>query len=206
MTTGNAIESLVQDHERVRGLMNRIDATTSRGASTRLKLLAQLEMELKIHSKVEEEVFYPAFLDAARNDDERQLFFRSTEEHHIVDMFFPEIKANVKNDEQFRAKMQVLRELIEHHAGEEEKEMFPRARTLFDRNEMANLSTAAARRREKLLAQWKNPLTRPLKKIHSAVEKVVPTAVKNAKGKLLAAAAPSRRKVADRGARRPSAR
>ena len=57
----NAITLLEKDHETVRGLLDKLDATTERAGETREKLLAKIEQELKVHTKIEEEIFYPAY-------------------------------------------------------------------------------------------------------------------------------------------------
>jgi len=53
---------------------------------------------------------------------------------------------------EFAAKAKVLKDLVEHHAGEEEKEMFPRARKLMDKDELQTLGEQLARRKEELKA------------------------------------------------------
>jgi len=50
--------------------------------------------------------------------------------------------------EQFAAKAKVLKELVEHHAEEEEAEMFPRARKLMDREELVRLGGEMAKAKE----------------------------------------------------------
>ena len=42
---------------------------------------------------IEEEIFYPAYLDAVRTRDDKELYFEALEEHHVVDLVMPEIKA-----------------------------------------------------------------------------------------------------------------
>lgn len=57
----NAIELLKKDHETVKDLLNKLEETTERAVQTRKKLLARIEQELKIHTELEEQIFYPAF-------------------------------------------------------------------------------------------------------------------------------------------------
>ena len=177
----NAISSLRADHTKVKKLLAELERTTERGVKTRTELVREIEMELKIHSKLEEEMFYPAFKAAAKKKDDKELFFEATEEHHVVDMVLPELKATSPKSEQFGAKAKVLKELIEHHIKEEENEMFARARTLMSDSELRELGNMMQARREMLIAEWSNPITRPIQKIASALHKVTPTSVKNAK-------------------------
>lgn len=144
----DAIAQLKADHEKMRGLLGELEETTEKATGKREQLLAAIEQELTIHTRIEEEVFYPAFRDAARKKDDAKLYFEAVEEHHVVDLVLPEIKgADVKSDE-FAAKAKVLKDLVEHHAEEEETEMFPRARKLMDREELLRLGEKLARARE----------------------------------------------------------
>jgi hemerythrin-like domain-containing protein len=144
----DAISLLTQDHERVRGLLDELEQTTDKAASKREQLLATIEQELKVHTKIEEDVFYPAFLDAARKIDDKKLYYEAVEEHHAVDLVLPEIKQTDPTTVQFAAKAKVLKDLVEHHAGEEESEMFPRARKLLSREDLLRLGEQLTRAKE----------------------------------------------------------
>src|SRR5690606_31311087 len=63
----------------------------------------------------------------------------SVEEHHVVDLLMEEIRRLDPGDDAFKAKMTVLIENVEHHASEEEDEMFPQVRELMDPDELAKL-------------------------------------------------------------------
>lgn len=144
----DAIALLKEDHERVRGLLSELEQATDKAASKREKLLATIEQELKVHTKLEEDVFYPAFFDAARKSDDKELYYEAVEEHHVVDLVLPEIKNTDPSTEQFAAKAKVLKDLVEHHADEEESEMFPRARKLMAREHLVRLGEELARAKE----------------------------------------------------------
>ena len=148
----DAITLLKKDHEKVRGLLKRLESAADRGSDSAEQLLAQVDREVKIHSQVEEEIFYPAFKEAARSKKDSQLFFEATEEHHVVDLVMPEVQAE-NGDEQFAAKTKVLKELIEHHADEEEKEMFPKAKKLIGREELQELGRRIKARKQELGAE-----------------------------------------------------
>ncbi len=142
----DAIAVLKQDHELVRELLSSLENATG---ARRAKLLAQVDQELKIHTTIEEEIFYPAFLDAARKKDDKKLYYEALQEHHVVDLVMPEASEG-ESPEELKAKAKVLKEIIEHHADEEEKEMFPRARKLFDREELRELGQELLARKEQL--------------------------------------------------------
>jgi len=145
----DAIALLKKDHETVRGLLSKLETAAERGGDRAMQLAAQVEREVKIHSQIEEEIFYPAFRDAAQKKSDKQLFFEAKEEHHVVDLVMPEIE-EPGSTEEFAAKAKVLKELIEHHADEEEKEMFPKARKLFDRDELRDLGERLEQRKMEL--------------------------------------------------------
>lgn len=65
----------------------------------------------------------------------------------MVDMVLPKLKATRVNAEEFPARAKVLKDLIEHHAEEEEKEMFPKARTILAPAELKNLGARMAERK-----------------------------------------------------------
>jgi hemerythrin superfamily protein len=142
----DAIALLKQDHEKVRTLLGQLENATG---ARRQKLLTQIETELKIHTTIEEEIFYPAYHEAARKKDDRKLFFEAVQEHHVVDMVMPEMNDGA-SPEELKAKAKVLKDLVEHHAEEEEKEMFPRARKVMDRDELRSLGEMLQRRKEDL--------------------------------------------------------
>jgi hemerythrin superfamily protein len=146
----DAIALLKDDHQQVRALLGELEETTDKAASKREKLLGSIEQELTIHTRIEEEIFYPAFREAARKKDDAKLYYEAVEEHHVVDMVLPEIKGTGVESDQFAAKAKVLKDLVEHHAEEEETEMFPRARKLMTRDELLRLGVEMARLKESM--------------------------------------------------------
>src|SRR5258706_1081 len=148
-TRKDAIALLKKDHEKVRGLLSKLEAAASRGGDRAMRLVTEVENEVKVHTQIEEEIFYPAFRDAARKKDDKKLFYEANQEHHVVDLVMPEMEEH-GSAEEFAAKAKVLKELIEHHADEEEKEMFPKARKLFDRDELRELGERLEQRKLEL--------------------------------------------------------
>src|ERR1700694_1280607 len=118
----NAITLLKSDHVKVKRLLRELEATTERAVKERERLLGEIERELKIHSQIEEELFYPAFKKAAEDPKAEDLCYEATEEHHVVDMVLPELKSTSAKAPEFGAKAKVLKELVEHTADEEEQE------------------------------------------------------------------------------------
>ena len=146
----DAVAILKEDHARVRKLLDALVKTSEKAGTKRAQLLATIEHELKTHTQIEEDVFYPAFRDAAERSDDRKLYYEAVEEHHVVDLVLPEIKGTGTDTEQFAAKAKVLKDVVEHHAEEEETEMFPRARKLMEREELERLGAELVKAREAL--------------------------------------------------------
>lgn len=135
----NAISILEDDHARLRALLAQLDKTTARGAKKRSELLAKVAHEIRVHAKLEERIFYPAYHEAASKQTDTKLFFEATEEHALVDVLLPQLEEADPTSEVFGAKAKVLKDLVEHHAEEEESEMFPRAKKLLGKAELQTL-------------------------------------------------------------------
>ena len=149
----DAIDLLKQDHEKVRELLDDLEKAAMKDDGDVESLLDEIEAELRIHTTIEEEIFYPAFREAASKKDDTKLYYEAVEEHHVVDMVLPEIEKGEAGSPEFAAKAKVLKDLVEHHAEEEEKEMFPRAKKLMDKDELVTLGEQLAQRKKELQAE-----------------------------------------------------
>jgi hemerythrin superfamily protein len=149
--TPDAISLLKKDHDTVRGLLGDLEKSAMRGGPKAQKLVTQIDKELEIHSTIEEEIFYPAFREAVRSKDDKKMYFEALEEHHVVKLVMPEVKEDGIALEEFAAKAKVLKELVEHHADEEEKEMFPEARKVMSRDELKDLGARMQQRKQELM-------------------------------------------------------
>ena len=150
----DAITLLTNDHKKVRALLDELAETTSRAEKTRTELLAKIALELEVHTTIEEEIFYPAFRGAGQKSDDDKMFFEAMEEHRAAgDLVLPDLLKTRVTTDQFGGRAKVLKELVEHHADEEEKEMFPRARALLGKEALAELGERLAARRQELIAR-----------------------------------------------------
>src|SRR5262249_33773879 len=93
-TEKDAIALLKADHQKVRALLAELTDSSERATTKREELLEEIERELKIHTTIEEQIFYPAFREAAKNGDDRKIYFEAVEEHHVVDTVLPEVKGS----------------------------------------------------------------------------------------------------------------
>jgi hemerythrin-like domain-containing protein len=119
-----ATDLLKKQHKSVKALFKQVEDTED--GRRRRQLMDEIANELKMHTQMEEEIFYPAVREIGSSKAE-EMVDESYEEHHVVDLVLAELPNVDPEDERFAAKMTVLSELVEHHADEEEDEMFPMA-------------------------------------------------------------------------------
>jgi hemerythrin-like domain-containing protein len=144
----DAVTLLKDDHDTLKKILNDLDSTTERGVKTREELFTRVRRELEVHEAIEEEIFYPALKEHPKAKD---LVLEAYEEHNVVDMVMAEIQDTPYDDETWGAKLTVMKENIEHHIEEEEGEMFPQAREVFERSELQELGDRMQARKEELL-------------------------------------------------------
>jgi hypothetical protein len=121
----DAIAMLKADHRKVEEIFAAFEAATSPAKKKQLALEACLE--LKVHTAIEEDVFYPA----CRGKIEDDLLNEAYVEHDGAKLLINDIEAGGPEDDFYDAKVKVLSEEIEHHVEEEEKYsegMFAQAR------------------------------------------------------------------------------
>jgi hypothetical protein len=118
------------DHENVSALFAKLEATTTRAGKSRESLFKRLREELELHTKLEENIFYPALKEAAAT---HEIILEAFEEHAVVKILLKELNSLATNDERWLPKLRVLKENVEHHVKEEEGQMFKKARTVLDK-------------------------------------------------------------------------
>ncbi|MGK5059595.1 hemerythrin domain-containing protein [Janthinobacterium sp. LB2P49] len=122
----DAIEMLTQDHQAVKELFEQYEALSDRSLVSKRKLALKICLELTKHATAEEEIFYPAVLQASREN--KELVDEAVVEHASAKELIAQIVAMAPGEDLYDAKVKVLSEQIEHHVKEEEEEMFPKAR------------------------------------------------------------------------------
>jgi hemerythrin superfamily protein len=123
-----ATEILKEDHGTVKDLFKEYRGLEDDGEDgEKERLFDEIDRELTIHATVEEEIFYPA-VKALDTEEPVNQVLEAREEHQIVKTLLGQLRDLSPGDETFDPKMKVLMEAVEHHAEEEEKEMFPSAK------------------------------------------------------------------------------
>jgi hemerythrin superfamily protein len=116
-TKQDAIALLKADHRKVEELFEQFEG--ARGDGKKRKIALQICMELTVHAKIEEEIFYPACEGKIEDDLLKEAYV----EHDGAKVLIAEIEAGTPSDEFYDAKVKVLSEQIEHHVQEEEARM-----------------------------------------------------------------------------------
>ena len=118
--TDNAFSLLQQDHREVETYFD--DYETLQNQQEKEALALKICLALQVHTKIEEEIFYPAARGALDNPE---LIDEAIVEHAAAKQLIAEIEAMEVGDQLLDAKMKVLGEQIQHHVEEEENELFP---------------------------------------------------------------------------------
>jgi hemerythrin superfamily protein len=118
----DAVAMLKADHKKVSGLFEQFEKT--RAPAKKKALVAQICMELTVHTQLEEQIFYPAVKAALRD---KELVPEATVEHSTVKDLIAQVKDVEPDGEDYDAKVKVMSEYVKHHVKEEQNEMFPKA-------------------------------------------------------------------------------
>jgi len=131
----DGLEILKQDHQKVKQLFE--ETTHASNRNQRKDLFDEIDTELEIHAHIEETVFYPAL---EQHEELQDMVAEALEEHQEVKTLLEEIEELGSESHDFGGKLQELMESVEHHVAEEEGEMFPKVREVFDERELDELA------------------------------------------------------------------
>lgn len=145
----NAIQLLEQDHAEVKTLFDRFEKLGEDGsADEKEDVVRDACAKLKVHTTIEEEIFYPAAREAKDAD---ALLNEAEVEHGTAKELIAKLEAMSADDEMFDANFTVLSEYIKHHVKEEEGELFPKVRK--SDLDLDALGEQMAERKEELTAE-----------------------------------------------------
>jgi iron-sulfur cluster repair protein YtfE (RIC family) len=145
----DSTELLTADHDRFRDLFARFEVAVDDGdAGVMGALASEIFDELEVHTRIEEEIFYP---EVRRGSEELEdAVAEGIEEHHVADVLIDEARRLTPGEESWIAKLTVLIENVEHHADEEEQELFPAVRSAFDADVLEDQARRFEARKEQL--------------------------------------------------------
>jgi hypothetical protein len=148
--TTDAVTLLKKDHRVVAELLKEIEATTERAEKTRDELFAKIKKMLDVHSEIEETILYPALKETEETHD---ITLEAYEEHAVVKTLLAELAAEDKTTEAWLAKLTVMRENIEHHVEEEEKEMFKEMEQALPKELLEDIGQRMAEKKQELMQE-----------------------------------------------------
>jgi len=148
----DAIALLKADHRQVEEWFEQFEAT--RSDDRKKKLAGQICQALEVHTQIEAEIFYPAFLEATEEED---IHHEAEVEHDSAKKLIAEIESSGPEDEYYDAKVKVLSEMIKHHVNEEEQRggMFAKARE--SDMDLKALGEQLAARKQELMGEAGTP-------------------------------------------------
>lgn len=129
----DAFELLKKDHKKVSQLFQEVEAASGQ---TKKQIFSRLKTELDVHAKTEERIFYPAL---ENKEAAREITLEAYEEHNVVKDLLAELDNGDPAQDEWDAKLTVLKENVEHHVEEEEGELFSKARQVLSKQQIEEL-------------------------------------------------------------------
>ena len=155
----DAIALLEADHQEVDALFDHYEDLTD--DADKKSVATEICLALKVHTQIEEEIFYPAARDATGDAD---LLDEAAVEHAGAKTLIAEIEAMQPGQPLYDAKITVLGEQVRHHVEEEEEELFPEMRET--KLDLDKLGAKLAARKSELTAAMTPPASLPIVKSH----------------------------------------
>jgi hemerythrin-like domain-containing protein len=118
---------LQDDHKRVQKLFKQFEKADREDTQALRQIAEQACMELQVHARLEEEIFYPALREAI-DPDEMEMMDEATVEHDSAKQLMAQLRELQPGDDKYAATFTVLGEYVRHHVEEEEKEIFKHAK------------------------------------------------------------------------------
>lgn len=143
----NAFQLLKNDHQIVSGLFDQIESASGQAKT---QLFTRLKSELDVHALIEEKIFYPAL---ENKKESREITLEAYEEHKVVKDLLAELANGSSADEEWDAKLKVLRENVDHHVDEEEGELFDKANDVLSDEELDRIGEEMEAEKARQLGQ-----------------------------------------------------
>jgi hemerythrin-like domain-containing protein len=147
--TPNAIDLLKEDHDKVKKAFKEFEKMDRSDTATCRELVESVCEDLRVHTMLEEEIFYPAVREAIDDED---IMNEASVEHETAKMLIEQLENMEADDPNYFATFTVLGEYVMHHVKEEEDEMFPQAKKAKELD-LESLGEQMRTRKEELTAE-----------------------------------------------------
>jgi len=124
LRSADAPTLLQLDHAQLRDLFRGYRQLGDDPRPSKQELFELIRRTLAVHAVIEEDVLYPA-VEHAPGLGAARLVADARKEHRLLKSQLAEIGALSPDDAGYDARMDALRETVEHHAEEEEQKLFP---------------------------------------------------------------------------------
>ncbi len=141
----DAIDMLMKQHREVDSLFQELSKAKSAGS--RRKTFEKIADALAIHATIEERHFYPSVKEKATEE----ILLGSVEEHLEIKRTIADLLGLEADDEEFEAKLVELQEDVQQHVEEEETELFPQVKKLFDEEKLEAIAAAMKETQDELM-------------------------------------------------------
>lgn len=140
-------DELKKDHQEVKDILQKLSMGSQTAEKTREKMFAQLKKELVPHLKAEDTTFYQALLAIGSS---RKQALEAKEEHDLTTLVFRQLEETPAKEEIWGAKLKVLKDLVEHHIEEEEKEIFKLAQKEMEKADFKEIMQNFQKEKERI--------------------------------------------------------
>jgi len=148
-SAAGAIEMLKDDHAKVKKAFKEFEKMDRSDTESCRQMVESVCEDLRVHTSLEEEIFYPAVRAAIEDED---IMNEAAVEHETAKMLIEQLENMGPDDPNYFATFTVLGEYVMHHVQEEEGEMFPQAKKAQDLD-LDALGEEMRRRKEELSAE-----------------------------------------------------
>jgi hemerythrin superfamily protein len=144
----DAVDLLKRDHAQVKKAFKQFEKAKYKDPNALREFVATICNDLTIHTRLEEEIFYPAVRAKIKDDD---LMNEALIEHTSAKTLIADIQKLGADDPMFKPSVTVLAEYVQHHVREEERDMLPKVKRL--KLDLARLAEQMLALRDQLKAR-----------------------------------------------------
>jgi hemerythrin superfamily protein len=130
-------QKIEREHQDFRQWSEEIAETKARDVETREDLFKKLYCKLTAHHKAEEDILNPVLRE---NKETREFATEIDEEHNVIDFLMEQLRDLPADAENWLTKFNIMKGQLDHHLEDEEEDIAPKAREVFQTDRLANLT------------------------------------------------------------------